>query len=356
MKIAQIAPLYEAVPPRLYGGTERVVAGLCDELCALGHEVVLFAANESHTRAHLVTARKKALRLDSSSLKSDPAAHLNLFHEVRRRAAGFDVLHFHTEVLHFPFFESDADRTVTTLHGRLDIGDLRGTLARWPQFGLVSISNSQRAPVPQANWLGTVGHGLAARLFRPPRVPTRSYLAFLGRISPEKGPEVAINLAKRAGIPLKIAAKVDEADREYFESSVKPLLEHPLIEFVGEIGDAEKSEFLGNALALVFPITWPEPFGLVMIEAFGCGTPVIAWNCGSVPEVMQDGVTGFIVESEEQALKSIDRVAGLNRKRIRQVFEQRFSAAAMAKAYLEIYASLMNSSSTGATPEAIRSS
>jgi glycosyltransferase involved in cell wall biosynthesis len=337
MKIAQIAPLYEDIPPKLYGGTERVVANLCDSLCDLGHDVTLFAAGGACTKARLIVARERALRLDPNPLKSEIGAHLAMLHEVRRLAAEFDVLHFHTDLLHFPLFEAHAHRTVTTLHGRLDIADLHGTLERWPSFGLVSISNSQRAPVAKAHWLATVKHGLAPGIYRPPMTPKGSYLAFLGRISPEKRADVAIRIAQQAGIPLKIAAKVDKADEAYFDSVVKPLLDHPLVEFVGEIGDADKSEFLGHACALLFPICWPEPFGLVMIESMACGTPVIAWNCGSVPEVVDPGVTGFIVESEQQALVAISRAHELSRKRIRAVFERRFAASTMAAAYVHVY-------------------
>jgi len=337
MRVAQIAPLYEAVPPKLYGGTERVVANLCDALTDLGHEVVLFAAGDARTKARLIPVRERALRLDPNPLKSDPAAHLNMLHEVRKAAGSFDVLHFHTDLLHFAFFEGLAQRTVTTLHGRLDIPDLWATLARWPDFGLVSISEAQRKPIPAANWLATVQHGIACELFRPPRSPSGSYLAFLGRMAPEKRVDVAVQIALRAQIPLKIAAKVDQADAAYFESVLKPILRHPLIEFVGEIGDADKSEFLGNARALLFPIQWPEPFGLVMIEAMACGTPVLAWNCGSVPEIVDEGVSGFILDSEEAALHAIHRAAELDRQRIRTVFEQRFTARAMAQAYVHVY-------------------
>lgn len=337
MKIAQIAPLYEDIPPKLYGGTERVVANLCDSLSDLGHDVVLFAAGGARTKARLIVARERALRLDPNPLKSEAGAHLTMLHEVRKLAAEFDVLHFHTDLLHFPLFEAHAHRTVTTMHGRLDIADVRATLDRWPAFGLVSISDSQRAPVPNANWLATVKHGVAPGIYHPPVTPTGSYLAFLGRISPEKRADVAIRIARQAGIPLKIAAKVDEADAAYFASVVKPLLDDPLVEFVGEIGDADKSEFLGNASALLFPICWPEPFGLVMIESMACGTPVIAWNCGSVAEIVEPGVTGFIVESEEQALVAIRQARKLSRRRIRAVFERRFAARTMGEAYVQIY-------------------
>jgi glycosyltransferase involved in cell wall biosynthesis len=337
MRIAQIAPLYESVPPRLYGGTERVVANLCDALSDLGHEVVLFAAADARTKARLVAVREQALRLDTNSLRSDPAAHLNMLHTVRTAAPGFDVLHFHTDLLHFALFEGLAQRTVTTLHGRLDIPDVQVTLACWPSFGLVSISEAQRKPVPAAHWLATVKHGVSPELFRPPKSPTGAYLAFLGRLAPEKRVDIAIRLALRAQIPLKIAAKVDNADAAYFEAVVKPMLNHPLIEFIGEIGDADKSEFLGNARALLFPIHWPEPFGLVMIESMACGTPVLAWNCGSVPEIIDEGITGFILDSEEQALAAIQRAAELDRSQIRNVFERRFTARAMAEAYVQVY-------------------
>jgi len=337
MKIAQIAPLYEAVPPRLYGGTERVVANLCDALTDLGHDVVLFAAADARTKARLIAVREQALRLDPNPVRSDPAAHLNMLHEVREQAAGFEVLHFHTDLLHFPLFERLAQHTLTTLHGRLDIADLQGSLARWPQFGLVSISEAQRTPALEANWLATVKHGIPPELYRPPHSPSGAYLAFLGRISPEKRVDLAIRLAVRAKIPLKIAAKVDVADAAYFEALVKPLLSHPLVDFIGEIGDADKSEFLGNARALLFPIHWPEPFGLVMIEAMACGTPVLAWNCGSVPEIVDAGITGFILNSEAEALTAIQRAPELDRRQIRAVFEERFTARAMAQAYLRVY-------------------
>jgi len=337
MKIAQIAPLYEAVPPWLYGGTERVVATLCNALTELGHEVVLFAAADARTKARLVPVRERALRLDPNPLKSDGAAHLNMLHQVRKLAASFDVLHFHTDLMHFALFENLAPRTVTTLHGRLDIADVQATLANWPQFGLVSVSDAQRSPVPRANWLATVKHGLSPELYRPPRSPSGDYLAFLGRVSPEKRVDMAIQLALQAEIPLKIAAKVDSADAAHFDSFVKPLLKHPLIEYIGEIGDADKPEFLGNARALLFPIQWPEPFGLVMIESMACGTPVLAWNCGSVPEIIDPGVTGFILNSEAEALHAIQRAPELDRERIRAVFERRFTARAMAEAYIRVY-------------------
>jgi glycosyltransferase involved in cell wall biosynthesis len=339
MRIAQISPLYESVPPQLYGGTERVVAHLCNALVELGHDVTLFASADARTLAKLVPVRDQAIRLDAAPLKSDLAAHLSMLYEVRRRARDFDVLHFHVDMLHFPLFETLAHKTVTTLHGRLDLKDLPQCYRRWPQFGLVSISNAQRRPLLTANWIGTIPHGVPPQLFPFHATPRGDYLAFLGRISPEKRPDLAIRLARRSGLPLKIAAKVDAVDRQYFESVVRPLLDHPLIEFVGEIGDAHKAEFLGNARGLLFPINWPEPFGLVMIEAMACGTPVIAWDCGAVPEVIEPGVSGFVVKSESEALESILRLQQLNRSAVRAAFERRFTAHAMAKGYVELYRS-----------------
>jgi glycosyltransferase involved in cell wall biosynthesis len=342
MKIGQIPPLYESVPPKLYGGTERVVAHLCDALVELGHEVTLFAAADAHTKARLIAVRDQAIRLDTATLTSHLAAHLVMLHEVKRRAAHFDILHFHVDMMHFPMFEAHAQKCITTLHGRLDIKDLPMAYERWPGFGLVSISNAQRRPLANASWLATVAHGVPTTQYRL-QESKGAYLAFLGRMSPEKGPEGAIRLAIRAGVPLKIAAKVDSVDRAYFEAEVKPLLDHPLIEFIGEIGDEKKADFLGKARALLFPIAWPEPFGLVMIEAMACGTPVIAYDCGAVPEVIEHGRSGFIVNSEEQALAAIARVNELDRRVVRAAFEQRFTAHKMASAYLDVYADLIYS-------------
>lgn len=336
MRIAQVPPLYEAVPPRFYGGTERVVAHLTDALVDLGHEVTLFASGDARTKAELVVVRDQAMRLDPAPLKSDLAAHMAMLAEVRRQAHRFDVIHFHTDMLQFPMFEDMAGKTLTTLHGRLDLKDLPGVYRRWPQFPLVSISDHQRRPLPFANWAGTVLHGMAEEIydFRP---KPEGYLAFLGRISPEKGPDRAIAIAKRLGKPLKIAAKIDAADRAYFHDEVEHLLDHPLIEFIGEISDHQKSDFLGGADALLFPIAWPEPFGLVMIEAMACGTPVIAYDSGSVPEVIEDGLTGFIVRGEDEAVAAAQRLGDLDRRAIRGRFETRFSATAMARRYLELY-------------------
>ena len=337
MRIAHIAPLYEAVPPRLYGGTERVVAYLADALVALGHDVTVFASADTRTRAHVFPARDQAIRLDPAPLKSDLAAHLAMLHEVRRRVDEFDVLHFHVDLVHFPFFENMARRTLTTLHGRLDLKDLPGAYLAWPQFPLVSISDQQRQPLPFAHWVGTVPHGLPADLYRPVAAPSVDYLAFLGRMSPEKRPDRAIAIARRAGVPLRMAAKIDTADAGYFHRHVEPLLGTSDVSFSGEINDAGKQDFLGNAQALLFPIDWPEPFGLVMIEAMACGTPVIAWDCGAVREVIEDGVTGFVVRSEDEAVAAVARLPELNRARIRRVFETRFSARVMAERYLALY-------------------
>ena len=341
MKIAQIAPLYEAVPPKFYGGTERVVAHLCDALVDQGHEVTLFSSAEADTKAKLVAVRDQAIRLDPAPLKSDLAAHLSMLAEVRRRAGDFDVLHFHVDMVHFPMFEPIAERTLTTLHGRLDLKDLAGVYGRWRQYPLVSISDNQRLALGDANWAATVHHGMPAELYKySPRGD--GYLAFLGRISPEKRPDRAIRIAQRLGRRLKIAAKVDAADSCYFHEQIEPMLADPLIEFVGEIGDSEKSAFLGGADALLFPIDWPEPFGLVMIEAMGCGTPVIAWPCGSAPEVIDDGVTGFLVSSEDDACKAVEAAVRLDRAAIRRRFELRFSAAAMARRYVTCYQELLD--------------
>ena len=337
MKIAQIAPLYETVPPRLYGGTERVVAHLTDALVDQGHEVTIFAAGGTQTAAKLVSGRSQSLRLDPALLKSDVASHLSMLHDLRLRAHEFDVLHFHVDLLHFPFFEHMAGRTLTTLHGRLDMKDLPDAYLRWKQYPLVSISDHQRKPMPNANWLATVHHGVDAKSYDFAADANQGYLAFLGRISPEKRPDRAIAIARETGIPLKIAAKVDNADREYFEQQIRPLLDHPLVEFIGEIGDTQKSEFLGNARALLFPIDWPEPFGLVMIEAMGCGTPVIAWSRGSVPEVVQPGVTGFIVDNFADACDAVKKVHLLDRAQVRSEFEKRFTAEAMAQRYAQLY-------------------
>jgi glycosyltransferase involved in cell wall biosynthesis len=320
----------------MYGGTERVVAYLSDALVELGHEVTLFASACAQTKAELVPARDQPIRLDPSPLKSDVAAHLAMLHDVRKQVGDFDVLHFHVEPLHFPVFEGRAERTLTTLHGRMDLKDLPGLYERWSDFPLVSISDAQRAPLPEANWAGTVYHGLPEDLLEFSPVH-EGYLAFLGRISPEMRPDRAIAIAAEVGMPLKIAAKVDAVDEAYFTAEIQPLLDTPLVEFVGEIGDAGKSALLGKAAALLFPIDWPEPFGLVMIEAMACGTPVIAWDCGSVREIVAHGETGFIVNCEDEAMDAIRAIPTIDREHVRRVFEHRFTAHVMARSYLALY-------------------
>jgi glycosyltransferase involved in cell wall biosynthesis len=340
MRIAQVAPLYEAVPPKLYGGTERIVAHLTDALVDLGHDVTLFASAEAETKAALVPCRDQAMRLDPA-LRSDLAAHIVMLEEVRRRADAFDIVHFHIDLLQMPLFRDLSAHTVTTLHGRLDIKDLPPFYARFPDFPVVSISDDQRRPLRGVSWAGTVHHGLPKSLYACTPVPEGDYLAFLGRLALEKRPDHAIEIAKRAGVKLKIAAKVDAADRTYFEQQIEPLLDHPLIEFIGEISDAEKAAFLGNARAVLFPIDWPEPFGLVMIEAMACGTPVIAFRRGSVPEVLEDGRTGFVVEDVASAVDAVYRLDRLDRAAIRARFEERFTAQRMASDYVAIYRSLL---------------
>jgi glycosyltransferase involved in cell wall biosynthesis len=339
MKIAQIAPLAESVPPRLYGGTERVVSYLTEELVRLGHDVTLFASADSTTSARLVACAPQALRLDP--LVKDPLPHLLLMLErVRNRAHEFDVLHFHVEHVHLPLFRTLARKTVTTLHGRLDLPDLPALYSEFADMPMVSISQSQRRPLPGANWVGTVYHGLGVDVCPYNPAPRGDYFAFIGRTSPEKGLERAIEVARRAGVRLRIAAKVDAADQQYFRTRIAPRLDPPQIEFIGEVDEDHKPGFLGNARALLFPIDWPEPFGLAMIEAMSCGTPVIAWPNGSVPEIVDHGVTGFIVDSIDAAVAATREVARLDRGAVRARTEARFSAARMARDYLSIYRAL----------------
>jgi glycosyltransferase involved in cell wall biosynthesis len=339
LRIAQISPLTEAVPPKLYGGTERVVSWLTEELVALGHEVTLFASGDSVTSARLEAMWPTALRLDGS-VRDPNALHVSMIEQVARRAKEFDLLHFHLDYYPFSVMSRQSVPYVTTLHGRLDLPEHEPMFATFPDVPLISISNSQRRPAATANWVGTVYHGMPEDLHTPVPV-TPSYLAFLGRISPEKRVDRAIHIAERAGLPLKIAAKVDSADRDYFEDMIKPLLSKPHVEFIGEINDAQKSEFMSGALALLVPIDWPEPFGLVMIEAMACGTPVIAFNRGSVPELIDDGVTGFVVEDETSAVGALHHLSRLSRSAIRKRYEERFSARRMAKDYLAIYRDLL---------------
>ncbi len=341
MRIAQVAPLYESVPPKYYGGTERVVSYLTEELVRQGHEVTLFASGDSVTKARLVAACRRSLRLDKHCI-DHLAHHTVMLERVFRQAAEFDIIHFHVDYLHFPLSRRQPIAHVTTLHGRLDLPDLVPLYQEFRDMPVISISNVQREPLPWANWQATVYHGLPADLYRFGAQPG-TYLAFLGRISPEKRVDRAIEIAKRVRIPLKIAAKVDRVDKKYFKSVIEPLLRDSLVEVVGEIGDGKKDEFLGNAYALLVPIDWPEPFGLVMIEAMACGTPVIAYRGGAVPEIMKEGHTGFIVEELEDAVEAARRVPELSRKCCREVFEQRFTATRMANDYVQVYERLINS-------------
>ena len=335
MKIAQIAPLAEAVPPKLYGGTERVVSWLTEELVRQGHDVSLFASGDSLTSAELMPCVPKGLRL--SGYRDHTASLLVMLDQVHRRAGDFDIIHFHVDLLQFPLFKHLTHKCLTTLHGRLDLPDFHPVYRAFPQMPLVSISDNQRKPMPpEVNWIATVHHGLPADLL-PFNPRGGDYLAFLGRISPEKRPDRAIEIAKRSGAKLRIAAKIDQEDRRYFDHQIKPLLDHPLIEFVGEIDEAQKAEFLGNALALLFPIDWPEPFGLVMIEALAAGTPVIAWGNGSVNEVIDNGDSGFILDNIDEAVQAVERVRRLDRSRVRACFEKRFTATHMASRYLQTY-------------------
>ena len=339
MKIAQVSPLFESVPPKYYGGTERVVSYLTEELVRQGHQVTLFASGDSVTQARLVAACPRSLRLDEQCV--DQLAHsMVLLEQVFQQAPAFDVVHFHIDYLHFPLAIRQRTPHVTTLHGRLDIPDLVPLYQTFPAVPVVSISDSQRTPLPWLHWRGTVYHGLPPELYTFRQTPG-TYLAFLGRVSPEKGLAQAIAIARQVGMPLKIAAKVDSFDQEYFDAVIRPLLDHPLVEYLGEMGEADKVDFLGQAYALLFPIDWPEPFGLVMIEAMACGTPVIAYRRGSVPEVLEHGVTGWIVDGLEAAVQAVARVPMLSRSRCREVFEERFSAARMTQDYLRIYQRLL---------------
>ena len=334
LRIAQVAPLAESVPPKLYGGTERVVATLTDELVRQGHQVTLFASGDSCTDATLVAPVPKALRLAKCA---DPLAqHLLLVELITQRADEFDVIHFHIAPLHFSMARRLATPHVTTLHGRLDLPEVPALYGEFCDLPLVSVSDAQRTPLPDQNWIGTVYHGLPNRELRFNPEPGK-YLAFLGRISPEKRVDRAIAIAKACELPLKIAAKVDPADEVYFRTHIEPLLDHPLIEYCGEITETQKSGFLGGAMALLFPIDWPEPFGLVMIEALACGTPVVAIRGGSVPEVLDDGVTGFICDDLDEAVEATRRIQTLDRRVCRRTFEERFTAAHMAEEYIQLY-------------------
>ncbi|MGJ5181687.1 glycosyltransferase family 4 protein [Bradyrhizobium oligotrophicum] len=342
MRIAQVAPLTEAVPPKLYGGTERVVHWLTEELVALGHDVTLFASGDSQTTATLCPTWPRALRLDGS-VRDPNALHMVMLENVRQQCddEAFDVLHFHLDYYPFSLFHRQPTPFLTTLHGRLDLPEHQPVFSVFKDVPVVSISDAQRRPVPNANWISTILHGLPEKLLTPKPV-TPSYLAVLGRIAPEKGVDRAIKIAMRCGIPLKIAAKVDRADQDYYDQKIHPLIHgNPLVEYIGEIGDHEKPDLLSGALGLLLPIDWPEPFGLVMIEAMACGTPVIAYNRGSVPEVIDDGVTGFIVEDELSAVSAVSRLSDLSRGRVREQFERRFTARRMALDYVAAYRRLI---------------
>lgn len=334
MRIAQVSPLIESVPPQQYGGTERIVSYLTEELVRAGHDVTLFASGDSRTSARLEPLCPAALRLHER--RDELASHLLLMERVIAQAQDFDIIHFHTGYLHFPACRRLSVPHVTTHHGRLDFNEWLPLFHEFQDIPVISISDQQRAPIPWVNWLDTVYNGIPADLYRFNETPG-DYVAFLGRISPEKRVDRAIDIALRAGMHIKVAAKIDKVDRDYYDAHIKHLFDHPGVEYVGEIGDREKAEFLGNARALLFPIDWPEPFGLVMIEAMACGTPVIAYRRGSVPEVVDDGVTGRIVNDRDEAVAALEAVDGFDRRACREVFEQRFTAARMAEDYLAVY-------------------
>ncbi len=349
MKIAQIAPLYESVPPMTYGGSERIVSYLTEELVRQGHDVTLFASGDSVTEANLIAVCERSLRLDEHCV-DQLSHHVVMLEQVMQRAAEFDVIHFHVDYLHFPLSRRMRTPHVTTLHGRLDLPDLIPLYDEFSDIPVVSISDSQREPLPHANWAATIHHGLPYDAYRLHTEPG-TYFAFLGRISPEKRVDRAIEIAKKLDIPIKIAAKVDRIDRAYFKARIEPMLDDPLVEYVGEIGEVEKSAFLGRARALLFPIDWPEPFGMVMIEALACGTPVIAYRRGSVTEVIEHGVTGFIVDGKDDAVAHAARVGELDRRRCRAVFEQRFSAERMARDYMKVYERLVEAGAPERFPD-----
>lgn len=341
MRVAQIAPLAESCPPKLYGGTERIVHFLTEELVRQGHDVTLFASGDSKTDGNLVSCTPRALRLVDGAQNLVPH-HLGMIEQIQRRLADFDIVHFHIDLLQYPVIQNWTTPTLTTLHGRLDIPDLFECYETFCDVPLVSISNNQRLPLPPVNWIDTVYHGLPPNLL-PFSSQQGDYLVFLGRISPEKRPDRAIEIALRSGKKLKMAAKIDRVDQDYWETEIRPLVEgHDSIEYIGEVNEEEKAILLGNAAALVFPIDWPEPFGLVMIEALSCGTPVIAWKNGSVPEVMEDGISGRIVQSMDEAVAAVDQVFAMDRAAVRLNFEKRFTVARMAEDYVRVYQGLIN--------------
>jgi len=341
VRIAMVSPLAEAVPPKFYGGTERVVSWITEELVRQGHDVTLFASGDSETSAKLAACHPEGLRL--LGYRDHTAGHLAMLHHVYRRADEFDVIHFHIDLLQYPMFEDLYHKCLTTMHGRLDVPDFMPVYRTFTGMPLVSISDNQREPMPEnSNWLATIHHGLPKE--NCPYYPEQKggYLAFLGRISPEKRPDRAIEMAKRSGIPIKIAAKVDKADQEYWDETIEPMIHHPLVEYIGEINEEQKKDFLGNALALAFPIDWPEPFGLVMIEAMSAGTPVIAFRNGSVPEVIKDGVSGFVVDDMDGAVEACKKAKDLSRKGVREHFESQFTAEVMVKKYVAAYERLLS--------------
>jgi glycosyltransferase involved in cell wall biosynthesis len=347
MRIAQVSPLYESVPPKLYGGTERIVSYLTEEFVRQGHEVTLFASGDSVTSAKLVSPCEKALRLDDSCM-DQLAPHFTMLEMLYKQIENFDIIHYHIDYLHYPLSARyNYVPFITTLHGRLDIPELLKLYKEYNEIPLVSISNDQRKPLPHANWQKSVYHGLPPDLYKSYEGEGK-YLAFIGRIAKEKRPDRAIEIARITGIPLKIAAKVAKPDEEYFNTVIKPMIDgDPLIEFLGEIGEKDKNEFMGNAIALLFPIDWPEPFGLVMIESMACGTPVIAWKNGSVPEIVDHGISGFIVQSIEESVKAVRNISSVSRKKVRETFEKRFSSKVMADNYMDLYQDLKNAKPVG---------
>lgn len=351
MRIAQVVPLFESVPPQKYGGIERVVYNLTEAFVAEGHEVTLFASGDSKTSADLVPVVGEALRL--SKRPRDPRVwEILQLMELERQADKFDIIHFHTDFVHFPVARRFTTPHITTMHGRLDIPDLRVLFREFSDAPLVSISDAQRRPLPHAHWVATVYNGTRSDCYTL-REQGGDYLAFLGRFSPEKGPEEAIEIATRVGLPLKMAAKIDPVDRAYYAETIEPLLDHPLVEFIGEVDEQGKDELLGNARALLFPIQWPEPFGLVMTEAMACGTPVVAYRAGSVEEVMRDGVSGYIVESLDEAVEAVDAIDRIDRRQCRRYFEERFSVQQMARGYLAAYRKLLALSEPFALPDPV---
>lgn len=347
MRIAQLAPLRVAVPPAHYGGTERCIANLTEELVRLGHDVTLFASGDSHTSARLVKYIPKAVGFDPKIEYN--AYHVAMLAEVYRQADRFDVIHSHLDYLTLPFTSLTATPTLLTIHGRIDGAEYQRAYEAYRHAYYVSISASQQAQMPDINWLGTVHHSVDVDDFRFSPHPG-AYLAFVGRASPEKGLDRAIRIAIRAGVPLKIAAKIDPTEQDYFDQTIAPLLEHPLIEFLGEQDEAGKREVLGHALALLAPINWPEPFGMVFIEALACGTPVLTCPCGSVPELLEDGVTGFIRRTDDELVAAVAQVAGISRRRVRHYAQERFDIRRMAREYLNLYALVQRRTSFFSTP------